>query len=104
MTIPSAWPASSPPSARRTLRAATAATARLVPAPRRERALPLGDNARVSLRGQLWGAETAKAVENFPISGETVPMAVVHWLARIKGAAAATNAELGLLPKRTAGR
>jgi fumarate hydratase class II len=53
---------------------------------------------------QLWGKETAKAVENFPISGETVPVAVVHWLARIKGAAAAVNGELGLLPKRTATR
>src|SRR6516225_4491622 len=53
---------------------------------------------------QLWGGETAKAIENFPISGERVPPAVVHWLARIKGAAAAVNAELGLLPKRRAGR
>jgi fumarate hydratase class II len=53
---------------------------------------------------QLWGGETAKAVENFPISGETVPVSVIHWLARIKGAAAAANAELGLLPKRTAAR
>jgi fumarate hydratase, class II len=53
---------------------------------------------------QLWGAETTKAVENFPISGETVPVAVVHWLARIKGAAAAVNGELGLLDKRRAGR
>jgi len=53
---------------------------------------------------QLWGAETAKAVENFPISGETVPLPVIHWLARIKGAAAAVNGDLGLLPKRTAGR
>src|SRR5271167_5055632 len=53
---------------------------------------------------QLWGGETAKAVENFPISGETVPVSVIHWLARIKGAAAAVNAELGLLPKATAGR
>jgi fumarate hydratase, class II len=53
---------------------------------------------------QLWGAETAKAVENFPISGETVPLPVVHWLARLKGAAAATNGELGLLPKRSAAR
>ncbi len=52
----------------------------------------------------LWGAETAKAVDNFPISGEPVPASVVHWLARIKGAAAAVNAELGLLPKRTAVR
>ncbi|HLH14983.1 MAG TPA: class II fumarate hydratase, partial [Solirubrobacteraceae bacterium] len=52
----------------------------------------------------LWGGETAKAVENFPISGETVPVSVVHWLARIKGAAAAVNAELDLLPKRSAQR
>ncbi len=48
---------------------------------------------------QLWGGETAKAVENFPISGERVPVEVIHWLARIKGAAAAVNGELGLLPK-----
>jgi fumarate hydratase, class II len=53
---------------------------------------------------QLWGGETAKAIENFPISGETVPIAVIHWLARIKGAAAAVNGELGLLSKRTAAR
>jgi fumarate hydratase class II len=53
---------------------------------------------------QLWGGETAKAVENFPISGETVPASVIHWLARVKGAAAAVNGELGLLPKRTAVR
>ncbi len=48
---------------------------------------------------QLWGGETTKAVENFPISGETVPVEVVRWLARLKGAAAAVNGELGLLPK-----
>ena len=53
---------------------------------------------------QLWGGETAKAVENFPISGETVPVSVVRWLARIKGAAAAVNGELGLLSKRSAAR
>ncbi len=53
---------------------------------------------------QLWGAETTKAVENFPISGETVPVAVIHWLARLKGAAAAVNGELGLLSKRSATR
>ncbi len=52
----------------------------------------------------LYGAETAKAVDNFPISGEPVPIAVVHWLARIKGAAAHVNCELGLLDKRRAGR
>src|ERR1700736_15000 len=53
---------------------------------------------------QLWGMETAKAVENFPISGETVPLPVIHWLARIKGASAAVNGELGLLSKRNAAR
>lgn len=52
---------------------------------------------------QLWGGETTKAVDNFPISGETVPISVVHWLARVKGAAASVNAELGLLDKRRAG-
>jgi len=53
---------------------------------------------------QLWGTETAKAIVNFPISGEPVPTAVVRWLARIKGAAAAVNGELGLLPERSAAR
>src|SRR6202047_175702 len=53
---------------------------------------------------QLWGFETTKAVENFPISGETVPVSVVRWLARVKGAAAAVNGQLGLLSKRSAAR
>jgi fumarate hydratase class II len=52
----------------------------------------------------LYGKETAKAVENFPISGEPMPVEVVHWLARLKGAAAAVNSELGLLDKRRAVR
>jgi fumarate hydratase class II len=46
---------------------------------------------------QLWGGETTKAIGNFPISGEPVPVPVVRWLGRIKGAAARVNAELGLL-------
>ncbi len=45
----------------------------------------------------LYGGETRKAIENFPISGEPVPVSVIHWLARIKGAAAEVNGELGLL-------
>jgi fumarate hydratase, class II len=45
----------------------------------------------------LYGAETRKAIENFPISGEPVPVAVIHWLGRIKAAAAVVNGELGLL-------
>src|ERR671933_2063546 len=46
---------------------------------------------------ELWGGETRKAVANFPVSGERVPVSVVRWLGRIKGAAARVNAELGLL-------
>ena len=45
----------------------------------------------------LWGGETAKAVDNFPVSGERVPVSVVRWLAAIKGAAARVNADLGKL-------
>jgi fumarate hydratase class II len=53
---------------------------------------------------QLWGGETTKAVENFPISSEPVPLPVVRWLARVKGAAALVNGDLGLLDKRRASR
>ncbi|MEA2302857.1 MAG: fumarate hydratase, class [Solirubrobacteraceae bacterium] len=45
----------------------------------------------------LYGGETKKAVDNFPISGEPVPAAVIHWLGRIKGAAARVNGDLGLI-------
>src|SRR5690242_2977992 len=48
-------------------------------------------------KDQLWGGETTKAVANFPVSGETVPVPVVRWLAEIKAAAARVNAELELL-------
>ncbi|MBK5232499.1 MAG: class II fumarate hydratase [Thermoleophilia bacterium] len=46
---------------------------------------------------QLWGSETTKAVDNFPVSGETIPAPVIHWLGRIKANAARTNGALGLL-------
>jgi fumarate hydratase class II len=46
---------------------------------------------------ELWGAETRKAVDNFPVSGEPIPIHVARWLGRIKAAAARVNAELGLL-------
>ncbi len=52
----------------------------------------------------LWGAETAKAVENFPVSGEPVPGPVVRWLGRVKAAAARVNGELGLLDREVAAR
>jgi fumarate hydratase class II len=50
----------------------------------------------------LYGGETKKAVDNFPISGETVPPSVIHWLGRIKGAAARANAELDRLDPKVA--
>ena len=53
---------------------------------------------------ELWGGETRKAVENFPVSGERVPLPVVRWLGRIKGAAARVNADLGLLDAALAER
>ena len=46
---------------------------------------------------ELWGGETRKAVENFPVSGEPIPVSVARWLGRLKAAAARANAELGLL-------
>ena len=46
---------------------------------------------------ELWGSETRKAVDNFPVSGEPIPTPVARWLGRIKAAAARVNAELGLL-------
>jgi fumarate hydratase class II len=53
---------------------------------------------------ELWGGETTKAVANFPVSGERVPLPVVRWLGRIKGAAARANADLGLLDAALAER
>src|SRR2546421_2452425 len=53
---------------------------------------------------ELWGVETSKAVSNFPVSGQPVPVRVVRWLGRIKAAAARVNAELGLLDPQVAER
>src|SRR6266540_4258085 len=53
---------------------------------------------------ELWGEETRKAVENFPVSGQPIPAPVVRWLGWIKAAAARVNAELGLLDAELAER
>jgi fumarate hydratase class II len=45
----------------------------------------------------LWGAQTQRAVDNFPISGLTLPRGFIRALALIKQAAAAANVRLGLL-------
>jgi fumarate hydratase, class II len=58
----------------------------------------------MAIEQELWGPETAKAVVNFPVSGEAVPAPVIHWLGRIKAAAARVNAELGLLDPEIAER
>jgi fumarate hydratase class II len=53
---------------------------------------------------ELWGVETKKAIENFQVSGEPIPVHVARWLGRIKAAAARVNAELGLLDDQKAKR
>jgi fumarate hydratase class II len=63
-----------------------------------------GTAQRNEVKRELWGAETRKAVENFRVSGERIPRSVIHWLGRIKAAAARTNAELGLLDRELAER
>jgi fumarate hydratase, class II len=60
--------------------------------------------ARTEERRELWGNETRKAVENFPVSGQPIPVSVARWLGRIKAAAARVNAELGLLDEDKAQR
>src|SRR6266480_5249171 len=60
--------------------------------------------ARAETREELWGAETRKAIGNFPVSGEPIPAPVARWLGRIKAAAARVNAELGLLDEDKAQR
>ncbi len=45
----------------------------------------------------LWGAQTQRAVQNFPISGRRMPTAFVEALGLIKWAAADVNLRLGLL-------
>jgi fumarate hydratase class II len=46
----------------------------------------------------LWGAQTQRAIENFPVSGEPLPRELIRALVSIKGCAAAVNGELGVLP------
>ena len=50
----------------------------------------------------LWGAQTQRAVENFPISNLRLSRSFIAALGQIKKAAAQTNRELGLLPDEVA--
>jgi fumarate hydratase class II len=50
----------------------------------------------------LWGAQTQRAVQNFPISGLTMPREFIRALGLIKEAAAMDNLDLGLLDENKA--
>jgi len=50
----------------------------------------------------LWGAQTQRAVQNFPISGLPMPRGFIRALGLIKWATAGANAELGLMPTNRA--
>ncbi|MFJ4778650.1 class II fumarate hydratase [Streptomyces sp. NPDC088762] len=50
-----------------------------------------------------WRAQTQRAVENFPLSGQRLERAHIEALARIKAAAAAVNAKLGVVEEDIAG-
>ena len=52
--------------------------------------------------GARWGAQTQRAVENFPISGQPIDLELIHALGRIKAAAANANTALGVLDADTA--
>ena len=47
----------------------------------------------------LWGAQTQRAVQNFPVSGQRMPRAFIRALGLVKACAAEVNTGLGLLPK-----
>ncbi len=53
--------------------------------------------------GALYGAQTQRAVENFPISGRPLPPALLRAIGQVKAAAARVNAELGVLDDDVAG-
>ena len=50
----------------------------------------------------IYGAQTQRAVDNFPISGQRMPRAFIYALGQVKRAAAKANAETGLLEKSVA--
>ena len=50
----------------------------------------------------LYGASTARAIENFPVAHEPVPAAVIHAFGYLKAACARANQELGKLDEKIA--
>jgi len=51
---------------------------------------------------RLWGAQTQRSLQNFKISGEHMPEALIHALATVKKAAATVNRDLGTLDEKKA--
>ena len=51
---------------------------------------------------KYWGAQTQRSIQNFKISGEKMPVEVVHAFATLKKSAALVNADLGLLERKLA--
>jgi fumarate hydratase, class II len=72
--------------------------------PNPNQASRLAAMAEAAQKQALWGAETEKAIANFPVSGEPIPVPVARWLGRIKSAAARVNADLELLDRDLADR
>ncbi len=50
----------------------------------------------------LWGAQTQRSLQNFKISSEQMPGALIHALAQVKRSAAQVNQQLGVLDEATA--
>ena len=50
----------------------------------------------------LYGAQTQRAINNFPVSGLVFPRAFIHALGQIKAACAQVNCDLGEMPKNEA--
>jgi len=51
---------------------------------------------------KYWAAQTQRSTQNFKIGGQRMPKEVIEAFAILKKAAAKTNAELGVLPKKKA--
>ena len=51
---------------------------------------------------KYWGAQTQRSIQNFKIGGQKMPIEIIRAYAILKKAAAATNADLGVLSKKKA--
>ena len=72
------------------------------PTPGSRQTVPVTDENSETPLHPLWGEQTRLAVDNFPVSGEPMPLSVIRAVAAIKQAAAVVNARLGVLDPETA--